>query len=63
MDGRRDMYVRHRASATWGHWQKPSGVLCDRKMLVKLKGKPYGAAVIRERPIKENRGECDEDVW
>ena len=26
-------------SAAWGHWKKCGGVLCDRKMPLKLKGK------------------------
>ena len=28
-------------SAAWGNWKRGSGVLCDRRMPVKLKGKVY----------------------
>ena len=40
-----DMELRYRASAAWGNWKKYSGVLCDRKMPVKLKGKIYRTVV------------------
>ena len=31
--------ISQRVSAAWGHWKRCSGVLCDRRMPVKLKGK------------------------
>ena len=32
-----DMEIIHKVSATWGHWNKCNGVLCDRNnMSVKL---------------------------
>ena len=32
-------------SAAWRNWKRCSGVLCDRRMSVKLKGKVYKTAV------------------
>ena len=32
-------------SAAWGNWKRCSGVLCDRRMTVKLKGKVYKTVV------------------
>ena len=38
-NGGMDVGIRHRVSAACGNWKKCSGVLCDRKMPAKLKGK------------------------
>ncbi|KAL5193398.1 Craniofacial development protein 2 [Glycine soja] len=37
--------VNHRIQAGWMKWRKASGVLCDAKVLIKLKGKFYRTAV------------------
>ena len=37
--------ISQRVSAAWGNWKICSGVLCDRKMPVKLKGKVYKTVV------------------
>ena len=35
----------HRVSAVWKNWKRCSGVLCERRMPVKLKGKVYKTVV------------------
>ena len=37
--------ISHRVSAAWGNWKRCSGVLYDRRMPVKLKGKVYKTVV------------------
>ena len=37
--------ISQRVSAAWGNWKRCSGVLCDRRMPVKLKGKVYKTVV------------------
>ena len=37
--------ISQRVSAAWGNWKICSGVLCDRMMPVKLKGKVYKTVV------------------
>ena len=37
--------VSQRVSAAWGNWKRCNGVLCDRRMPVKLKGKVYKTVV------------------
>ena len=37
--------ITQRASAAWINWKRCSGVLCDRRMPVKLKGKVYKTVV------------------
>ena len=39
------MAIRHRVSAAWGNWKKCSGMLCERKMSVKLTWKIYRTVV------------------
>ena len=34
-------------SAAWTNWKRCSGVLCDRRMLVTLKGKVYSTVPVR----------------
>ena len=41
--------ITQRVSAAWRNWKRCSGVLCDRRMPVKLKGKVY-KTVVRQRP-------------
>ena len=38
-------YISQRVSAAWGNWKRCSGVRCDRRMPVKLKGKVYETVV------------------
>ena len=47
-DGRCEEEVRRRIQAGWMSWRKVSGVLCDRKLSAKVKGKLYKSVV---RPI------------
>ena len=44
-DGRREEEIRRRIQAGWMSWRKVSGVLCDRKLLAKVKGKMYKSVV------------------
>ena len=41
-DGELNAGVTHRVQSKWKNWKRVSGVLCDRKMKVKIKGKLYG---------------------
>ena len=44
-DGKRDAEVTHRDQSGWKNWKRVSGVLCDRRMNVKTKGKVYRTVV------------------
>ena len=44
-DGRCEEEVRTRIQAGWMSWRKVSGVLCDRKLSAKVKGKIYKSVV------------------
>jgi hypothetical protein len=44
-DGDIDEDVRHRISAGWLKWRQASGVLCDKKVPQRLKGKFYRTAI------------------
>ena len=44
-DGRCEEEVRRRIQAGWMSWKKVSGVLCDRKLSAKVKGKIYKSVV------------------
>ena len=44
-DGRCEKEVRRRIQAGWMSWRKLSGVLCDRKLSAKVKGKMYKSVV------------------
>ena len=35
-------------SAAWGNWKRCSGVLCDKRMPVKLKGKVYKTVTMHD---------------
>ena len=50
-----DEDVRHRISAGWLKWRQASGVLCDRRVPQKLKGKFYRTAI---RPTILYSAEC-----
>ena len=44
-DGELDVKINHRIQCGWNSWRKLSGLLCDKKMNVRLKGKVYKTAV------------------
>ena len=44
-DGRCEEEVRRRIQAGWMSWRKVSGVLCDRKLSAKVKGKMYKSVI------------------
>ena len=44
-DGRCEEEVRRRIQVGWMSWRKVSGVLCDKKLLSKVKGKIYKSVV------------------
>ena len=44
-DGELDAEVTHRVQSAWKNWKSVSGVLCDRRMNIKIKGKVYRTVV------------------
>ena len=44
-DGCCEEEVRRRVQAGWQNWRRASGVLCDRKLSARLKGKIYKSVV------------------
>ena len=54
-DGEIEADVHHRIQAGWLKWRRASGVLCDKKVPLKLKGKFYRTAV---RPAMLYGTEC-----
>jgi hypothetical protein len=54
-DGDINEDVRHRISAGWLKWHQASGVLCDKRVPQKLKGKFYRTAI---RPTMLYGAEC-----
>ena len=44
-DGELDAEVNQRVQSGWKNWKRVSGVLCDRKMNVKINGKVYRTVV------------------
>jgi hypothetical protein len=54
-DGDIDEDVRHRISVGWLKWRQASGVLCDKKVPQKLKGKFYRMTI---RPTMLYGAEC-----
>jgi hypothetical protein len=54
-DGDIDEDVRHRISAGWLKWRQASGILCDKKVPQRLKGKFYRMAI---RPAMLYGAEC-----
>ncbi|XP_063872421.1 uncharacterized protein LOC135106914 [Scylla paramamosain] len=70
VDGNEDKEVTRRMQARWRSWRDVSGVLCDRKMAVKLKGKikktvlrpamTCGAQALPVKKVNEKRMEVTE---
>ena len=54
-DGDIDEDVRHRIPTGWLKWRQASGILCDRRVPQKLKGKFYRTAI---RPTMLYDAEC-----
>jgi hypothetical protein len=54
-DGDIDVDVSHRIKAGWIKWHQASGILCDKRVPQKLKGKFYRTAI---RPAMLYRAEC-----
>ncbi|XP_026381588.1 uncharacterized protein LOC113276224 [Papaver somniferum] len=54
-NGELDGDIIHRIQTGWGKWRMASGVLCDRKVPLKLKGKFYRVAI---RPAMLYGAEC-----
>ena len=44
-DGKLDSEVTHKVQSWWKNWKRVSGVLCDREMNVKTKGKVFRTVV------------------
>ena len=44
-NGGKNIEIRYRVNAAWGNWNECSGVLCDRKMTLKLKGEIHRIVV------------------
>uniref|UniRef100_A0A8D8RG21 Reverse transcriptase domain-containing protein n=1 Tax=Cacopsylla melanoneura TaxID=428564 RepID=A0A8D8RG21_9HEMI len=44
-DGTLDSEIEHRVNAGWMNWKKLSGVLCDRRITTRAKGKMYKSVV------------------
>ncbi|KAG2557075.1 hypothetical protein PVAP13_8NG183305 [Panicum virgatum] len=59
-DGDIDEDVRHRISAGWLKWRQASGILCDKRVPQKLKGKFYRTAI---RPAMLYGAECCPTKW
>jgi hypothetical protein len=54
-EGEIDKYVSHRIKTGWVKWRQTSGVLCDKKVPNKLKGKFYRTTI---RPAMMCGAEC-----
>ena len=54
-DGDIDADVCHRIKAGWMKWRQASGILCDKRVPQKLKGKFYRMTI---RPIMLYEAEC-----
>ena len=53
--GELDGEVERKVQAGWCKWREASGVLCDRRVLLRLKGKYYSTVV---RPAMTYSSEC-----
>ena len=54
-DGDISIEVQHRVNAAWMKWRQVTGVLCDKRMPLRLKSKLYRAVV---RPVAMYGSEC-----
>ncbi|XP_063385560.1 uncharacterized protein LOC134673382 [Cydia fagiglandana] len=54
-DGKIDKDVTHRTTVGWQKWRELTGVICDKKMPIKVKGKIYKSAI---RPALLYGSEC-----
>ena len=72
-EGGMETEITKRVGAGWRNWKKCSGVLCDRRMLVKLMGKVYKTVIrpamlwgrnvgYNEETRKTDWGDRDEDA-
>ena len=59
--GNLDKEVTHRIQSGWNNWRKVTGVACDRRVPIRLKGKVYKTVVrpaltygLETAPIKKN---------
>ena len=55
-DGELDAEVTRRVQSGWKNWKRVSGVLCDRRMNVKIKGKVYRTMVRPALGVEEGTG-------
>ena len=62
-DGRCKEEVRKRIQAGWMSWRKVSGVLCDRKLSTKVKGKMYKRVVTPAMFYEMETVEVQKDRW
>ena len=46
-EGGMETEIAKRVGSGWMNWKKCSGVLCDKRMPVKLKGKVYRTVIVR----------------
>uniref|UniRef100_A0A8D9A964 Endonuclease-reverse transcriptase n=1 Tax=Cacopsylla melanoneura TaxID=428564 RepID=A0A8D9A964_9HEMI len=44
-EGELDCEIAHRVAAAWMNWKRMTGVLCDKRMNLKMKGKVYKTVV------------------
>ena len=63
IDGRCEEVIRRRIQAGWMSWRKVFGVLCDRKLSAKVKGKC--TRVLLDQPcfMEWKRWQCLKDKW
>ena len=61
-DGRCEEEVRRRIQAGWMRWKKVSGVLCDRKLSRRVKGKMCKSVVRPAMLYEWKRWQCRKDM-
>ena len=55
-DGELDAEITNRVQSGWKNWKRVSGVLCDRKMNVKIKGNVYRTVVRPDWCTRQRQG-------